>query len=63
MNRVHDCHNPETYGRLRHFVLGMHDTTFECVAASIRIETTMSATLTTRAAADFLSYHAARGGL
>ncbi len=33
-NRVHPAHRPETFDRLRHFVLTFHDTTFECVATS-----------------------------
>jgi hypothetical protein len=39
MNRVHPFHDPERFADLRHFVLTLHDTTFECVAAGYAIET------------------------
>lgn len=35
-NRVHDFLQPETYARLRHFILGFHDSTFECLAEALR---------------------------
>lgn len=35
-NRVQDFHQPESYARLRHFILGFHDSTFECVAEAFR---------------------------
>ncbi len=31
-NRVHPLHRPERFERLRHFILGFHDSTFECIA-------------------------------
>ena len=31
-NRVHPNHQPEMFAALRHFILGFHDSTFECVA-------------------------------
>jgi hypothetical protein len=35
-NRVHPYHRPEAYARYRHFILGFHDSTFECVAEGFR---------------------------
>lgn len=35
-NRVHPEHRPEAYARCRHFILGFHDSTFECVAEGFR---------------------------
>jgi hypothetical protein len=36
VNRVHPNHRPEAFSSLRHFILGFHDSTFECVAAGFR---------------------------
>jgi hypothetical protein len=35
-SRVHESHRPEAYTEYRHFILGFHDSTFECVAAGFR---------------------------
>jgi hypothetical protein len=35
-NRVHPQHRPEVYASYRHFILGFHDSTFECVATGFR---------------------------
>lgn len=35
MNRVHPRHDPNSFKRLRHFVIAFHDSTFECVASGI----------------------------
>jgi hypothetical protein len=34
MNAVHPLHRPDHFAAFRHFVLALHDTTFECVAQS-----------------------------
>lgn len=38
-NRVHPRHSEYPFTILRHFLLGFHDSTFECVARSFYIET------------------------
>ena len=38
MNRVHPEHAPERYDALTHWVFVFHDSTFECVAESLRVE-------------------------
>jgi len=38
MNSVHLMHNPESFEELRHFVFAFHDTTFECVAKSFKVD-------------------------
>jgi hypothetical protein len=35
-NRVHPRHRPEAFASDRHFILGFHDSTFECVATGFR---------------------------
>jgi hypothetical protein len=35
-NRVHEHHRPEAFTGYRHFILGFHDSTFECVAEGFR---------------------------
>lgn len=35
-NRVHPSHRPGVFANLRHFILGFHDSTFECVARGYR---------------------------
>ena len=35
-NRVHDRHDPSRYAKLSHFVFTFHDSTFECVAESLK---------------------------
>ena len=35
-NRVHPYHRAEAYASYRHFILGLHDSTFECVAEGFR---------------------------
>jgi hypothetical protein len=37
MNAVHPYHNPERFGRLKHFVFAFHDSTFECVAEGFAV--------------------------
>lgn len=34
MNSVHPFHRPERYERYKHFILSLHDSTFECIAES-----------------------------
>lgn len=36
-NRVHPYHRAEAYASYRHFILGFHDSTFECVATGFRV--------------------------
>jgi hypothetical protein len=36
MNGVHEFHRPEACAERTHFILSFHDSTFECVAASVR---------------------------
>jgi hypothetical protein len=38
MNFVHSYHKPETFDRLTHFVLGFHDSTFECLAENFSVK-------------------------
>lgn len=38
INSVHRCYNPNRWRRLHHFVLWFHDTTFECIAESFKVE-------------------------
>jgi hypothetical protein len=40
MNSVHPYHRPEHFSAYRHFVLGFHDSTFECVAKGYSFELT-----------------------
>ena len=42
MNSVHPHHKPERFDELRHFVFAFHDSTFECVAESIEVESRIS---------------------
>ena len=47
-NSVHPHHRPEEYAQLRHYLLGFHDSTFECIArafASYSTRSSMSAVL------------------
>lgn len=37
MNSVHPQHRTERFERLRHFILAFHDSSFECVAESVRV--------------------------
>ena len=39
MNSVHPCHQKSAYDDLRHFIFGFHDSTFECVAKDLSVET------------------------
>jgi hypothetical protein len=39
IDSVHPHHNPEVFKSLNHYILPMHDTTFECVARSFVITT------------------------
>ena len=38
VNSVHRCHNPASWRKLNHYIFSFHDTTFECVAESFRVE-------------------------
>jgi len=38
INSVHHCHKPEVWRKRSHYVLWFHDSTFECVAESFRVE-------------------------
>lgn len=38
MNSVHPQHRPENFDDLKHFILSFHDSVFECVARSYRVE-------------------------
>ena len=38
INRVHRCYDPALRRKLNHYVFWFHDTTFECVAESFRVE-------------------------
>ncbi len=38
INHVHRSYNPERWRRLHHYVLWFHDTTFDCVAESFKVE-------------------------
>ena len=35
-NRVHYRHDPSRYAKLSHFIFTFHDSTFECVAESLK---------------------------
>ena len=39
MNRVHPCHSAASFHALRHFIFAFHDSTFECVARGLQVET------------------------
>lgn len=39
MNRVHPKHDPQRYATLRHFILGFHDSVFECIATAYSVQT------------------------
>ncbi|MEA3046134.1 MAG: hypothetical protein QOJ53_466 [Sphingomonadales bacterium] len=39
INAVHPRDDPASWAELRHFILGFHDSTFECVARGFRVET------------------------
>jgi hypothetical protein len=39
INSVHRFHRPERFRALKHFIFTMHDSTFECVAASFHFIT------------------------
>jgi hypothetical protein len=39
INSVHDAYNPESWRRLKHYILPFHDSTFECVARGFKVET------------------------
>jgi hypothetical protein len=38
INSVHRCYNPESWRSLNHYVFWFHDSTFECVAKSFKVE-------------------------
>jgi hypothetical protein len=38
INSVHHCYKPESWKTLNHYVFWFHDTTFECVAESYKVE-------------------------
>jgi hypothetical protein len=38
INSVHRCYKPDRWRWLHHYVLWFHDTTFECVAESFKVE-------------------------
>jgi hypothetical protein len=37
-NAVHGAYNPESWRRLKHYILPFHDSTFECVARGFKVE-------------------------
>ncbi|HET9282702.1 MAG TPA: hypothetical protein VFR24_12140 [Candidatus Angelobacter sp.] len=39
INAVHARYNPESWRRLKHYILPFHDSTFECVASGFKVET------------------------
>jgi hypothetical protein len=39
INRVHSMYRPESWLGLHHFIFWFHDTTFECLAESFKVET------------------------
>jgi hypothetical protein len=39
INSVHRCYHPESWRDLTHFIFWFHDSTFECLARSYRVET------------------------
>ena len=38
INSVHRCYRPESWRDRTHFVFWFHDSTFECVARSFKVE-------------------------
>ena len=38
INKVHHCYNPAVWRELNHYVFWFHDTTFECIAESFKVE-------------------------
>jgi hypothetical protein len=38
INRIHRCYDPARWRKLKHYILWFHDTTFECVAESFKVE-------------------------
>jgi hypothetical protein len=42
INSVHRQYNPERWRTANYYILGFHDSTFECVADSFTVETTTS---------------------
>ena len=38
INSVHSCYNPESWSSLNHYIFWFHDSTFECVAESYKVE-------------------------
>jgi hypothetical protein len=38
MNRVHHNHRPETFEKYKHFIFTFHDSMFECIAQSFKID-------------------------
>ncbi len=39
INSVHHCYSPERWRELNHYIFWFHDSTFECVAKSYKVET------------------------
>ncbi len=39
VNRVHPYHRPERFAELTHYIFAFHDSTFECVADGVHVET------------------------
>jgi hypothetical protein len=50
INRVHPHHSPDTFARLRHFILTFHDATFECVSSAEPHASTVTGTTPRQAA-------------
>jgi hypothetical protein len=38
MNSIHPHHRADCFAALTHYVFAFHDTTFECVAASVSLK-------------------------
>jgi len=38
INSVHQCYEPEYWRRRHHYIFWFHDTTFECIAESFKVE-------------------------
>jgi hypothetical protein len=38
INAVHSCYDPKSWRELKHYILPFHDSTFECVARSFKVE-------------------------
>ena len=38
INSVHSCYNPESWSSLNHYIFWFHDSTFECIADSFKVE-------------------------